>query len=552
MNCKKNTIGIQLNPILHPSNSILMRILHRITYRFPYRTLSHPRRLHNMASTVHYDAIIVGSGQSGTPLASAFAAAGRKTAIVERGAIGGTCVNVGCTPTKTLVASGRVAHLAGRAADYGVGPKNKTPAELGIDMVKVRQRGRDIVTSFRGGSEARLKRAGVDVYRGSASFSGPKTLQITMTEAGAAPKTIDGSLIFLNTGERPARPDLPGLETVPPARVLDSTSILQLGVVPAHLMVVGGGYVGLEFGQLFRRLGAEVTIVQHETQVLPREDADVAEAMTKILQDEGITVILSADVTAVAASGGVDTTDERPIAAEIVVAGPDHMQVSKKDIRASHILLAAGRRPNTEDLRLDVAGVKTSVRGHIVVDDKLATSALGIFALGDVHGGPAFTHMSYDDYRILTVNLLPQTSKIPGRGEKDPLLTTASSKSRNYVPYVVYTDPQLGHVGIHERDMAAASLSSNDYSHVKSVSMPMTSVARALETDETRGLMKATVNVETGEILGFTCLGIEGGEVMAMVQTAMMGGLHWWDLEEAVWAHPSLAESLNNLFAQLK
>lgn len=503
------------------------------------------------AAAAHYDAIIVGSGQSGTPLASAFAAAGRKTAIVERGAIGGTCVNVGCTPTKTLVASGRVAHLAGRAADYGVGPKNQTPAELGVDMVKVRQRGRDIVTSFRGGSEARLERAGVDVYRGSAAFSGPKTLQITPTTAGPR-KTIEGDLIFLNTGERPARPSLPGLEMMPPARVLDSTSILQLGVVPAHLIVVGGGYVGLEFAQLFRRLGAEVTVVQHGSQVLPREDTDVAEALTKILQDEGINVLLSADVTAVAASGGEDTSEERPIAAEIVVAGPDHVQVSKKDVRASHILLAAGRKPNTEDLNLQAANVKTNARGHIVVDDKLATSAPGIYALGDVHGGPAFTHMSYDDYRILTSNLLPRTSKIPGRGEKDPQMTTASSKSRNYTPYVVYTDPQLGHVGIHERDVTAASLSKTDYSHVKSVSMPMTSVARALETDETGGLMKATVNVETGEILGFTCLGIEGGEVMAMVQTAMMGGLRWWDLEEAVWAHPSLAESLNNLFAQLK
>ncbi|CAK7215622.1 hypothetical protein SCUCBS95973_002537 [Sporothrix curviconia] len=497
---------------------------------------------------MHYDAIVVGSGQSGTPLALAYAAAGKKTALVEQNAIGGTCVNVGCTPTKTLVASGRIAHLARRAADYGVNTRSNTQSSLSIDMAKVRQRGRDIVQSFRGGSESRLEHAGIDIVRGTATFVGPKTLQV---RGGSSPdtatKTIEGDVIFLNTGERPARPGLPGLEDVPAERVLDSTSILQLGEVPAHLLIAGGGYVGIEFAQLFRRLGADVTVIQHGTQILPREDADVATALTKVLEKEGIAVLLSADITGLA----FDKNDSA-IIAKIAAAGPEHTEISHKTIQASHILLAAGRKPNTEDLGLNVAGVATGPRGHIVVDEQLATTATGIYALGDVHGGPAFTHMSYDDYRILTTNLLPGGGKTDIETENKKSMTTATSKSRNLLPYVVYTDPQLGHVGVHERDVTAAALGASDYSHVKTIAMPMSYVARALETDETEGLMKATVNTETGAVLGFTCLGIEGGEVMAIVQTAIMGGLHWRDLADAVWAHPSLAESLNNLFGQLK
>ncbi|CAK7563971.1 MAG: hypothetical protein SEPTF4163_001853 [Sporothrix epigloea] len=494
-------------------------------------------------ATAHYDAIVVGSGQSGTPLAMAYAAAGKKTALIERKAIGGTCVNVGCTPTKTLITSGRIAHLARRAADYGI----NTTLPVATDMAKVRQRGRDITQSFRAGSEARLERAGVDVVRGTATFVEPKVLQIKISSSGEA-QLLRGDVIFLNTGERPARPSLPGLDSVPAERVLDSTSILQLGEVPTHLVVIGGGYVGIEFAQLFRRLGAGVTVVQHGTQILPREDTDIAAALTKILETDGITVLLSASIDSVTMDDGKENL---PIAVHVNLADPNHTRMTHKSVQASHILLAAGRKPNTEDLGLDVAGVHTGSRGHIVVDDQLATTAKGVYAIGDVHGGPAFTHMSYDDYRILTANLLANSEKSSSNKEEKPM-TIASSKSRNLVPYVVYTDPQLGHVGLHERDVTAPSLGASDYSHVKTVSMPMAYVARALETDETDGLMKATVNTKSGAILGFTCLGIEGGEIMAVVQTAMMGGLHWRDLADAVWAHPSLAESLNNLFGQLK
>ncbi len=508
-----------------------------------------------MAAPTHYDAIVVGSGQSGTPLAAAFAAAGRKTAMVERDHIGGTCVNVGCTPTKTLIASGRVAYLAGRAGDYGIelSASSSSSAAGGqppqTDMLRVRQRLRDIVSSFRGGGEARLTKAGVDILRGSAAFVGPKTLKVTPVEAGEAAKTIEADLIFLNTGERPLRPALPGLDTVPTACVLDSSSILELDVVPQHLLVVGGGYIGIEFAHAFRRLGAAVTVVQRGPQLLPRDDPDVVAALTQILRDDGLTVHLSADVTAFSVVTAASDNGNETLPIEVHIA--PSRQAAATDaalpstVRASHVLLAAGRTPNSDSLRLDVSGVKTTPRGHIIVDDQLATSAPGVYALGDVHGGPAFTHMSYDDYRIVTANLLPKKTGDDRRGVVN-VMTTATSKSRTLVPYVVYTDPQLGHVGLHERDIRSKT------DTIKTISMPMSWVARALETDEPRGLMKATVDVASGEILGFTCLGLEGGELMAVVQTAIMGGLRWWDLADAVWAHPSLAESLNNLFSQLK
>jgi len=487
-----------------------------------------------MSSPTHYDALIIGSGQCGTPLASAFAKAGRKTALIERAHIGGTCVNEGCTPTKTMIASGRVAHLARRAADYGVVlPSSSSSPAVAVDMERVRQRKRDIVTSFSGGSEARLGKAGVDIIKGDARFVGPKTVKVRMSGGGGEDREVSGDVVVLNVGERPARPHLPGLEGVEAARVLDSTSIMELGKVPSHLVVLGGGYIGLEFGQLFRRLGADVTIVQRGAQLVPREDGEVAKCMLDILTEDGIKVYLSSTAESISSASG----EELPLRLSVKSASEGSVTV-----QGSHVLLAAGRRPNTDTLDLEAAGVKTDAKGYLVVDEKLATSAEGVYGLGDAHGGPAFTHISYDDFRILRANLLPDA--VPPTTPS--MTTTAASKSRNLVPYVVYTDPQLGHVGLHDRDLAH---SGRKY---KTASMPMSYVARALETDETRGMMKATVDAETGEILGFTCLGIEGGEVMAVVQTAMMGGVKWWDLEAAVWAHPSLAESLNNLWGFLE
>ncbi|KAK7414403.1 hypothetical protein QQX98_006768 [Neonectria punicea] len=477
-------------------------------------------------ATTHYDVLVIGSGQSGNPIAKAFANAGRKTAVVERTALGGTCVNVGCTPTKTIISSGRAAYLTRRGADFGVkigdGP-------VTVDMARVRERKRDIVKQWNSGSVRGLQSAGVDVLMGDASFVGDWKLKVALNDG--CEKKVSAETVFLNVGERASRPEIPGLEDVDPARVLDSTSILELGEVPKHLVVMGGGYIGLEFGQLYRRLGAEVTIIQRAKQLVPREDEDVAECMREILVQDGITVHLSSTVRSILSTQGA-----KPFS--VKVDGPSY----NVEISGSHLLLATGRVPNTDGLNLSSFGIKTTTKDHIVVDEKLQTTAAGIYALGDSHGGPAFTHMSYDDFRIIRNNFLPD--HIPSTTPS--IATTKVSRSRVLVPYCMYTDPQLAHVGLHVRDLKGGAR------EVKTAKMPMSYVARALETDEPRGMMKATVDAKTGEILGFTCLGMEGGEIMSIMQTAMTGELKWWDLEVAVWAHPTLAESLNNLWGYLE
>ncbi|KAE9369167.1 mercuric reductase [Stipitochalara longipes BDJ] len=478
-----------------------------------------------MALSRAYDALIIGSGQAGTPLASAFAKAGQRTVLIESTHIAGCCVNEGCTPTKTLITSGRVAHLTRRGPDYGIHTsEGKEINQAFVDMKKVRQRKRDIVDSFRGGSEKRLKDAGVEVLMGKAGFISPTTVHVMMT--GGSEKILEAKNIFINVGERPAAPRLQGIEKLNKERVLDSTSIQELDAVPEKLVVIGGGYVGVEFAQLFERLGSVVTVVQRGKQLLPREDKEVAEALKDILVDEGVVIKLESEVV------GVESVDEN---------GSFTLNVKNADkevkIEGTHILFAAGRVPNTESLNLEAAGIQTNAKGYIVANEFLQTTVGHVYALGDVKGPPAFTHISYDDFRIIKANLLPE-SKEGGK------LSTAG----RLVPYVVYTDPQLGHVGLHEHEAREKFPGRN----IKIAKMPMAYVARALETDESRGLMKAVVDGGSGEILGFTCLGIEGGEVMAVVQMAMMGGVRYQKLQDAVWAHPSLAESLNNLWGFLE
>ncbi|KHN94083.1 mercuric reductase [Metarhizium album ARSEF 1941] len=477
--------------------------------------------------STHYDAVVIGSGQGGTPLSMAFARAKKKTALVESTHVGGCCVNEGCTPTKTMIASGRAAHLARRGPEYGV---VGAPSDaLRVSMQRVRQRKRDIVDGFRSSSEARLRDAGVDVIMGSASFRDEKTINVSGLDG--AEKTLAADQIFICTGERPATPSLDGFHAAafPPGTLLDSTSIQELDLVPSHLVVVGGGYVGLEFGQLFRRLGAEVTIVQRNSQLLPREDADVAGKMLEILKQDGIQVLLKTSPTAFHASGD----DDLARAVVVAVSGPH----GASELTASHVLFAAGRVPNTDTLNLEAALVKTTARGHISVDQTLQTSNPHVWALGDVKGPPAFTHVSYDDFRLLRANLL----------EKDSHPAAITTVDR-ILPYVVYTDPQLAHVGLHEHEARAKFPDAK----VQVATMPMAHVARALETDESRGMMKAVVDADTQRILGFSCLGLEGGEVMSVVQMAMIAGSKWTALRDAVWAHPSLAESLNNIWGSLR
>ncbi|MDP9474320.1 MAG: mercuric reductase [Actinomycetota bacterium] len=457
--------------------------------------------------TQHYDAVVIGSGQGGNPLAGALAGAGRKTAVIEREHVGGTCINEGCTPTKTMVASAKVAYLDRRSADYGVqnGPVN-------VDMVEVRRRKREIVDTFRGGSEQRLEDAeNLDLIRGEARFTGPKELEVRLD--GGETARISAENVFINVGARPGGVPVDGLDAVP---TLDSTTIMELDEVPEHLLVLGGGYVGIEFAQMFRRFGSEVTVVQRGPQLLSREDTDVAEAVAEILREDGVEVLLNTEAQSVRQdeSGGIRLT----------VNEAD----GERSLSGSHLLVAAGRPPNTDLLNLEAAGVETDKRGFVEVNKRLETNVPGVYALGDAKGGPAFTHVSYDDYRVIEANLL--------NGE-DATITD------RLVPYTVFIDPQLGRVGLSE---AEAREQGRD---VRVASMPMSYVPRALEVDESRGMMKAVVDGETGEIMGCAILGIEGGEIMAMIQIAMMGKLPYTALRDGVFAHPTLAESLNSLFA---
>jgi pyruvate/2-oxoglutarate dehydrogenase complex dihydrolipoamide dehydrogenase (E3) component len=455
-----------------------------------------------------YDAVVLGAGQGGGPLASALARSGRKTAIVEREHVGGTCINEGCTPTKTMVASARVAALARRGADYGV-----RTGDVAVDMVRVRQRKRDIVASFRAGVERRIRETpGLDLLMGEASFVGPKTLDVRLIAGGE--RHLAADLVFVNTGARPATPKLDGIDAVP---YFDSTSIMELDAVPEHLIVLGGGDVGLEFGQMFRRFGARVTIVERGPKLLTREDEDVADAVADLLREDDVEILLNASASRVRLHADRIALTVATSRGEQVLTG-------------SHLLAAVGRTPNTDRLNLDAAGIERDERGFIRVDERLQTNVPGVYALGDVNGGPAFTHISYDDFRIIRTNVIEGGS---------------ASTTGRLVPYSIFIDPQLGRVGLTEREAREQGR------QIRVAKLPMTWVARAVEVDESRGFMKAIVDRETGQILGCAVLGLEGGELMAMIEIAMMGKLPYPVLREAVFAHPTLAESLNNLFAAL-
>lgn len=493
----------------------------------------------------HFDVLFLGSGQADNALAKSFARAGRTTAMVERSSPGGTCLNTGCTPSKIMIASGRVAHVVNRAGEFGITVTESAvrddSSKVAVDMARVRQRKRDIVTSWSGGMKKGLETAGVHVVMGQGRFVGPKEVEVALNEGGGR-ETLTADAVFISTGERPRRPSIPGLDGVAEERVLDSTSVMELGHVPSHLVVIGGGPIGVEFAQLFRRLGARVTVIQGAAQLVPREDADVAQCLRDVLVEDGIDVRLNSRVRTAAACGSGSKGDGKDNAFELQL-------VDGGTIQGSHLLLATGRVPNTDTLNLEAVGVRTTSTGHVVVDDTLRTSAPGVYALGDVHGGPAFTHMSFDDSRIIQSNLLNSSGAGTSSGPWPRMPTTASSSSRALVPYVTFTDPQLAHVGLHERDLAGRQGGSPA---TKTAVMPMSYVARANETAETRGMLKATVDSATGQILGFTCLGPDAGELMATVQTAIMGRLTWRDLESAVYAHPTTAECLNNLWAYLE
>jgi len=459
-----------------------------------------------MAPIEQYDAIIIGSGQSGGPLSTAFVASGKRTALVECIHIGGTCINEGCTPTKTMVASARVAYLARRAADYGV---HTGPVSVNIQEVLARKQ--KVVDSFREGSTRAIEAGGVDIVRGEARFLDPHTVRID--HSGGGTRELGAPLIVINTGCRPPTLPIDGIDAVP---ALNSTTIMEVEELPEHLVILGGGYVGLEFGQMFRRFGCEVTIVEQGPRLAAREDPEICEALSKILSEDGIEVLLNSKVQWVGGRAGE---------IDVEVA----LQNGAKTVHCSHLLVAAGRTPNTDALHPNDAGVETDSRGFVKANERLETSVPNIYAMGDVVAcQPQFTHISYDDFRILRDNLLRGGDR--------------TTRGR-LVPYTVFTDPQLGRVGMTEQEARKSG------TNVKVASMPMSHVARALEVDEPRGVVRAVVDADSGQILGASVLGLEGGEVMAMFEVAMMGKLPYSVLREGIFAHPTLAELMNNLFS---
>ena len=453
----------------------------------------------------HVDAIIIGAGQAGPPLAGRLTGAGMTVVLVERKHFGGTCVNTGCMPTKTLVASAYAAHLARRASEYGV----VLASPPTIDMPRVRARAAAVTAKSRDGVEQWLRgMAGCTVVQGHARFESPTTVRIG-DEVFSAPR------IFINVGGRAVVPDLPGVDRVP---FLTNTSIVALERVPEHLVVVGGSYIGLEFAQMYRRFGAEVTVIEKSPRLIAREDADVSEAVREILAAEGIAVRTQATCISLA-------PHERGVAVSVnCTHGPP-------DAIGTDVLLAVGRRPNTEDLGLDRAGVATDRRGYVIVDDRLATTVPGIWALGDCNGRGAFTHTSYNDFEIVAANLLDGQDR---------------SLADRIPAYALYIDPPLGRVGMTESQAREAGRP------LLVGTRPMSKVGRAIEKGETQGFMKVVVDAETRKILGASILGTGGDEAIHGVIDIMNAGVTYDVLQRAVPIHPTVSELIPTVLGELQ
>jgi pyruvate/2-oxoglutarate dehydrogenase complex dihydrolipoamide dehydrogenase (E3) component len=452
----------------------------------------------------HFDAIVIGSGQAGNPLSQKLADKGWSVALIEKEHLGGTCINTGCTPTKTMVASAQVAHYARNAGAWGVkaGP-------VQVDLAAVVARKERIVNQWRSGLEKKVAdRKNLRLYRGSARFVGPHRLRVDKEE-------LESERVFINTGTRPSIPPLEGLDQI---EFLTNASIMELRALPEHLLVLGGGYVGLEFGQMFRRFGCQVTIVHRDAQILPREDDDVAQELQKTLEKEGIRFVLKANTKLVAMEKG-------RIALQVEADG------RPETVYGSHLLVATGRRPNTDGLGLESAGVEVSREGFIKVNGRLETNVPGIWALGDVKGGPAFTHISYNDYQVAYGNLI--------EGKK-------LSIDHRLVPYAVFTDPQLGRVGMTEKEARKAG------HKLKIGKIPTAWVARAIERDETAGLMKVVVDASNDRILGAAILSTEGGELVQILEFVMLAGAPYTLLKGAIYIHPTLAEGFWSLMEDVK
>ena len=460
-----------------------------------------------MAAPERFEILILGSGAGGKLLAWHMARAGRRTAVVERQWVGGSCPNVNCMPSKNEIWSANVARMARQASEFGT----KT-GPVTIDMLAVRRRKRDMVDAQVAGHLRNYKDSGADLIMGSGRFVAPRTLEVRLNDGGT--RLLTGDKIFLNVGTHATIPDVPGLQAASP---LTNIEALEFDHVPPHLIVLGGGYVGLEFAQAYRRFGSRVTIIQNGPQLLSQEDPDVAEAMQRILSDEGITCLVSAQPVRVDGRSGKDVS--------VLV----RTATREQRIDASDLLVAAGRTPNTGGIGLEQVGVELDARGYIRVNDRLETTTPDVWAIGECAGSPQFTHVSADDFQIIRENL--------GGGKR-------STRDR-LIPYCVFTDPPLAHVGLSEGDAGRQGV------QPRVAKLPMSGVLRVQATGERPGFMKVLVGESDDRILGFTMLGPEAGEVMASVQTAMLAELPFPKLRDAVLAHLTMAEGLGFLLSNV-
>lgn len=453
---------------------------------------------------MQFDAIVIGSGQGGNPLSNALVDHGWKVAIIEKAQLGGTCINTGCTPTKTMVASAQVAHYARNAARWGV-----RAGAVSVDLAAVVARKNAVVKSFRSGTQRRVEaRPNLHLYRGQAKFIVPHKIQV-------GSEILKSERIFINAGTRPDTPQLPGIDSV---GYLTNETLMQITEVPEHLLVLGGGYIGLEFGQMFRRFGSRVTVIHRGDQLLQREDADLVSELQKALEAEGIEFRLNAESSKVEKQGGrISLTFKSKSGVETIFG--------------SHLLSATGRTPNSDTLDIGKAGVALDSHGYIKVNPRLETNVPGIWALGDIKGGPAFTHISYNDYQILYGNI------IEGKN---------LSIANRYLPYSLFTDPQFGRVGLTEKEARASG------KKLKIGTNAMANVARAIERDETAGKMKIIVDATTDRILGAGIVGIEAGELVQILGALILADAPYTVLKGAVFIHPTLAEGFFGLMDSVK
>jgi pyruvate/2-oxoglutarate dehydrogenase complex dihydrolipoamide dehydrogenase (E3) component len=451
-----------------------------------------------------FDAIAIGAGQAAKPLCYALSDLGWKVAFIEHAEVGGSCINTGCTPTKTMIASAQVAHYARNASRWGV-----RAGEVSVDLPAITAHKNKVVQNFRDAIEKGISRhQNIRFVRGHARFTGPHQVEVNG-------ETLEGDKIFIDTGTRPRIPALTGIDSVP---YLTNVTVMELQEVPEHLLILGGGYIGLEFGQMFRRFGSRVTVIHTGPRLLGAEDEDIATELQRALQAEGIEFQFNARTTCIEPNGAGVCITARTLSGE-------------QKINGSQLLVATGRTPNTDDLGLEKSGITTDDRGYIKTNPKMETNVPGVWALGDVKGGPAFTHISYNDYQIVYANL------IEGKNQ---------TIENRYLPYALFTDPQLGRVGITENEARASG------KKFKIGTFPLTSVSRAIEKDETAGLMKITVDAENDRILGASILSSEGGEIVQILGAMILAGAPYTILKGAVYIHPTMAEGFYGLLDSVK